>query len=379
MGSYGFWAPDESKLVEEALGNSFLDELPTRLIGDKAYDSDSLDRDMEEQCALEMIAPHRCDRAHPTQDGRSLRRYRRRWTVEHLFAWLQWFRRLVTRWEYHVGNFLGMVRLGCMKIMLMTRKQFFETSALGLAAIVVSRRGAFGSPFGLPVGLQPYTVRNEMKKDFEGTLRKVADMGYKEIELSLDFYGQPPQRVRRVMDSLGLATPSCHYPTPKDDSEWEKSVEHARSFGVRYMGTGAPVEWRRSLDGWRKTADLFNHLGQISRRTELHFAYHNHNWEFISYNGTVGYDELLRRTDPGLVKLELDCFWATAAGRDPVDYFNKYPGRFPLLHIKDLKPGYQPSTGPLEGNPFIEVGSGVIDWKRLFKAAPNPAAGRAHC
>lgn len=111
-------SPHESQLVEEALGNSFLDELPARLIGDKAYDSDSLDRNMQEQYGIEMIAPHRCDRAHPTQDGRPLRRYRRRWTVERLLAWLQWFRRLVTRWEYHVENFLGMARLGCMKIML---------------------------------------------------------------------------------------------------------------------------------------------------------------------------------------------------------------------------------------------------------------------
>jgi transposase len=111
-------SPHESQVVEEPLGNSFLDELPARLIGDKACDSDSLDRDMQEQYGIEMIAPHRCDRAHPTQDGRPLHRYRRRWTVERLFAWLQWFRRLVTRWEYHVDNFLGMMRLGCMKIML---------------------------------------------------------------------------------------------------------------------------------------------------------------------------------------------------------------------------------------------------------------------
>jgi transposase len=111
-------SPHESQLVEEALGNSFLDELPARLIGDKAYDSDRLDHEMQEQYGIEMIAPHNCQRAHPTQDRRSLRRCRRRWTVERPFAWLQWFRRLVTRWEYHVENFLGMVRLGCMKIML---------------------------------------------------------------------------------------------------------------------------------------------------------------------------------------------------------------------------------------------------------------------
>lgn len=111
-------SPHESQLVEEALGHSFLDELPARLLGDKAYDSDKLDQPMQEHYGVEVIAPHRSNRVRPTQDGRPLRRYRRRWTVERLFAWLQVFRRLVTRYEYHIENFLGMVRLGCMKIML---------------------------------------------------------------------------------------------------------------------------------------------------------------------------------------------------------------------------------------------------------------------
>ena len=111
-------SPHESQLVEEAIGHSFLDELPERLIGDKAYDSDGLDHQMREQYGIEVIAPHRSDRKEPTQDGRPLRRYRRRWTIERLFAWLQVYRRLANRWEYHVENFFGMVRLGCMKIML---------------------------------------------------------------------------------------------------------------------------------------------------------------------------------------------------------------------------------------------------------------------
>ena len=111
-------SPHESQLVEEALGHSFLDELPARRIADKAYDSDGLDRQMQKQYGIEMIAPHRSNRKEPTQDGRPLRRYRRRWTIERLFAWLQVYRRLVTRWEYHIENFFGMVRGGCMKIML---------------------------------------------------------------------------------------------------------------------------------------------------------------------------------------------------------------------------------------------------------------------
>jgi transposase len=110
-------SPHESQLVEGVLGHSFLDPLPARLIGDKAYDSDRLDRDLAERYGIEMIAPHRGERRRPTQDGRPLRRYRRRWRVERLFAWLHHFRRLVIRWEYHVENFFGMVRLGCMQIL----------------------------------------------------------------------------------------------------------------------------------------------------------------------------------------------------------------------------------------------------------------------
>jgi transposase len=110
-------SPHESKLVDKTLSGSFLDELMARLIGDKAYDSDPLDRHLVQEYGIEMIAPNRENRSR-TQDGRALRRYKRRWAVERLFAWLQWYRRLVTRYEYHAENFLGMLRLGCMKIML---------------------------------------------------------------------------------------------------------------------------------------------------------------------------------------------------------------------------------------------------------------------
>ena len=110
-------SPHESQLVEGLLGHSFLDILPARLIGDKAYDSDRLDHDLADRYGIDMNAPHRGERRNPTQDGRVLRRYRRRWRVERLFAWLHHFRRLVTRWEYHVENFFGMVRLGCMQIL----------------------------------------------------------------------------------------------------------------------------------------------------------------------------------------------------------------------------------------------------------------------
>ena len=110
-------SPNECQLVEEVLAGSFLDELPERLIGDKAYDSDALDQKLKSEYDIELIAPNR-GRRRKTQDGRKLRRYKRRWKVERLFAWLHWFRRLVTRYEYHIENFLGMIHLGCLKMLL---------------------------------------------------------------------------------------------------------------------------------------------------------------------------------------------------------------------------------------------------------------------
>lgn len=111
-------SPHESQLVEGVLGGSFLDQLPARLIGDKAYDSDPLDERLAEEYGIELIAPHRAKRRVKTQDGRKLRRYCRRWKVERLFAWLHHFRRLVTRWEYHIENFLGFVHLACLTLLL---------------------------------------------------------------------------------------------------------------------------------------------------------------------------------------------------------------------------------------------------------------------
>ena len=112
-------SPHEVKLVEDTIDSSFTQYAPDKLIGDKAYDSDPLDDRLLDDRGVEMIAPHRKGRKKPnTQDGRKLRRYRRKWKVERLFAWLQNFRRLIVRYEYHVENFLGMVHLGCTKILL---------------------------------------------------------------------------------------------------------------------------------------------------------------------------------------------------------------------------------------------------------------------
>ena len=207
-------------------------------------------------------------------------------------------------------------------------------------------------------------------------MKKVAAMGYQAVEISSSFYGRQPEELRTFLRSLGLATPSCTYPLPLNDSQWQQSMAHAKMFGVEYMITATRSEWRKTLDGWRRSGELFNRLGEQCQKAGLALAYHNHNSEYKVIDGVVVYDELLRSTDPKLVMMEMDCFWTTFAGKDPVEYFNRHPGRFPLLHIKDLKPGFPPSTEDPEGVPYTEVGKGIIDWTRIFKAAPK--AGVKH-
>ena len=135
-----------------------------------------------------------------------------------------------------------------------------------------------------------------------------------------------------------------------------------------YVVRGAAEE-TNSLDAWKRAGAFFNHLGTLCRKAGIQFAYHNHNHEFVVYEGVIAYDELLRSTDPALVKMELDCFWMTFAGKDPVEYMHKYPGRFLSCISKVSKPAISRQPDISKAIHFTEVGNGVIDWKRIFKAA----------
>ena len=255
------------------------------------------------------------------------------------------------------------------------RRKFLKNSAWGLAAMAMGAgRGAdlFAQPLGIPIGLELWTVRRELEEDLVGTLKKVAAIGYKKVEM-FTFYGRKASEIRQILASNGLTCPSAHYVTPMMKSGWEKHIEYASEVGIKYMICAIlDASERRSLDDYRMLADLFNKVGEQCKKAGIQFAYHNHNFEFRSYGGVMGYDELLRRTDPDLMKLQMDCFWVTHAGRDPVDYLRRLGERIHLLHIKDLKAGYPPTTtmDPRVGL-FAEVGSGEIDWPRIFTAARN--------
>lgn len=257
----------------------------------------------------------------------------------------------------------------------MRRPNRREFLALGGAAVFAARGKA--NPLGLPIGIQPYTVRQEMQKDLAGTLKQLAAMGYGAVEVGDPFYGAKPSELRDLLKSLGLSSPSGFYPSPKTKDDWARSIERAKALDVTYLITDG---WGKTLDALKQRADQFNELGAVCKKAGTVVAYHNHNFEYKTVDGVVAYDEFLKLTDPELVTMEMDCFWTVYAGRDPVEYFQKHPGRFALLHIKDLKPGFAPSTEwPKAGtNPFTEVGRGSIDYQRIFAAAGKGGVKHYH-
>jgi sugar phosphate isomerase/epimerase len=217
------------------------------------------------------------------------------------------------------------------------------------------------------VGLQLYTVRDQMKADFEGTLARVAQTGYKEVEFA-GYFGHTPADVRAILDRLGLTAPSSHIAASSPE-EWKTAFANAKTIGHEYVVMPwIPEERRKTLDDWKSIAATFNQVGQIAKDSGIQFAYHNHDFEFPKIDGQVPYDLLLQSTDPKLVQLEIDLYWITKGGQDPLTYFARWPGRIPLVHVKD-------SAGPPE-HKMADVGKGTIDWKRIF--AKREQAGIKH-
>jgi sugar phosphate isomerase/epimerase len=253
----------------------------------------------------------------------------------------------------------------------MNRREFLGT--MTAATLLSCRLASAASEHSVaPIGLQLYTVRTEMKKDFEGTIAKVAATGYKEVEFA-GYFDRSPKDVRAILDRNGLAAPSTHVDYKSLGDKWPEVVEAGKVIGHKYIvNPWIDDEVRKSADGWKRAADTFNRAGEVSKKAGIQFAYHNHWFEFIPVNGKMPYDLLLESCDPELVKMELDLCWITVGGQDPVKYFERYPGRFPMVHVKDVKqiPSDKNQVnfdGVLPG--MTEVGSGIIDWRRIFAAS----------
>jgi len=230
------------------------------------------------------------------------------------------------------------------------------------------------------VGVQLYTVRDLMKDDFDGTIAKVAQIGYKEVEFA-GYFGRTSQQVRAILDKNGLNAPSTHVQYDELDDKFPSVIETSKAIGMDYIVCPwIPEELRKSPDIWKQASEKFNKCGEQSKKAGIQFAYHNHWFEFLPTNGKLPYDELLKLCDARLVKMEMDLCWITVAGGDPLKYFNEYPGRFPLVHVKDVKTMPKISSGGAQNFgdtvDLTEVGSGVIDWKRIF--AQSEKAGIKH-
>jgi sugar phosphate isomerase/epimerase len=258
---------------------------------------------------------------------------------------------------------------------MINRRDFIRNSALGAATVVGSSefgRNLFANPYGKPIGLQLYTVRDELQKDVPGTIEKVAAIGYKEVEI-YDLYGMAPAQFTKLLKDNGLTAVSGHYLLKDEQTQWEKKVAEAKELGLKYMVHAIlDPEERKSLEDYKRHAELWNKIAEQTHKAGMQFCYHNHDFEFQKFDGITVYDYLFEQLDPHLVQFEMDCFWVTHAGQDPVALFKKHPGRFPQLHIKDLKAGIPPSTEfDARMGLFAEVGKGIINWKRIFAAAPE--------
>jgi sugar phosphate isomerase/epimerase len=247
------------------------------------------------------------------------------------------------------------------------RRTFIGSAAAGvLGASPLARLLAATSMERLGrIGLQLYTIRKAMEHDFEGSLAHVARIGYREVEFA-GYFDHSTDQVRRMLHRHGLTAPSAHISLEDIRTHWDRTVEDAHSIGHKYLVCAWIIDEDRTVDGYRKVAGVFNRAAETARKAGIEFGYHNHSYEFVPVDGQLPYDILLAASDPALVKFELDLFRITKGGADPLAYFAKYPGRFPLVHVKDMS----------RDGKMVDVGKGTIDFRRIF--ADREQAGIRH-
>lgn len=255
--------------------------------------------------------------------------------------------------------------------MMNSRRAFLKQAGMAAAGAAILPSFAFAAP-AKTVGLQLYSLRNELPGDVRGVIAKVATAGYKEVEpfgysLKDKFWGLEPKAFKNLLQDNGLTAPSAHYGMDKFMVEGKQDdlkayIEAANIIGsqyiiVPYLGDRD----RKNLDDYKKIAARLSEAAVICKASGLKLAYHNHNFEFEKYGTTTGYDILLKETDPKAVQFELDLYWVIRSGNDPLTLFTANPGRFPMWHVKDMdKANHGLNT---------EVGSGAIDFKAIYKHA----------
>lgn len=247
-----------------------------------------------------------------------------------------------------------------------TRRQFLRYSSAGLAAFTL-QRSALAALTQRPLGVQLYTVRSLAEADLASVLQQIHQIGYQEVETYWNVYTHPAKQLRQMIADHGLRVPSGHF----DYDGLTDKLEYAKELGVEYVVCPMlPKTMWNSLDGFKKAADQFNQWGAQAQKMGMRFAFHNHNYEFQRFGSTTGYATLLANTDPKLVFLEMDCYWITQAGRDPVEMLEKHGARIRMLHLKDRKGNFPPSQQLNDAaEHFTEVGTGTIDYKTILAVA----------
>jgi sugar phosphate isomerase/epimerase len=245
-----------------------------------------------------------------------------------------------------------------------TRRSFLKDAAIaGAGGLILPgfMKLSDTKPRIKKVGIQLYSVRKEMLADATGTLNKLGQIGYQEIESAQsekgNYYGLAPKEIKKILKDQGMTLRSGH---THIDANWQRSIDEAAEAGQEYIICSVLPAPGQTVENYQKSADMFNQAGEQCKKSGLMFGYHNHASEYDTVDGQVLYDVLLNRAQPDLVHMEMDLGWVIAAGKDPVAYFEKYPGRFPLWHLKDMNVADKRS---------VEFGKGTVDVIGMFKHA----------
>ena len=262
----------------------------------------------------------------------------------------------------------------------LNRREFLRVTGVGLGGLAVAgcvtrtRTPQAGTPQAhadasarrAHIGVQLYTVRDQIKADMPGTLAALAGIGYREVEFA-GYFDHSPADIRAMLDRLGIGAPSAHVPLETLRGGLPAALDAAATIGHQLVI--CPYAKLATLDEWRALADEFNHIGEQVQARGMRFGYHNHDHEFARIDGQLPYEILTTRADPKLVALEMDLFWTVKAGQDPVRWFERFPGRFPAVHVKDMR-------GIHGAQEMVAVGDGEIDFRRIFESAE--VAGLTH-
>ncbi|PZX46923.1 sugar phosphate isomerase/epimerase family protein [Algoriphagus chordae] len=292
----------------------------------------------------------------------------------------------------------------------MKRRSFLEKSSLGLAAGLIAPSLSFASAPKNSIktlGLGLFTLPKQLSEDFEGTLKIVSELGYKELEFfgPFDFsaesakqswgamagmlgfsgsgyFGRSPKEMRMILDDLGLEATSMHLDWDTLTQNMDQVAESAHIVGQKHIGIAMiPQELRPDLDGYKKMADAFNKVGESAKKNGLTFHYHNHGYGHRELEGSIPFQVILDETDPDLVKMEMDIFWFSAAGADMIGYLKNNPGRFELFHLKDMSEQKQFANGGEDMQdimgmfPYLaDAGAGVLDICEIVDQAQKSGA-----